>query len=106
MKRIAVFYALTMTLVGISGCASNSYDSLSKQHIALMNEQADAIDKNAPESTINSIVARQEEVVEKMKSVKVSDEEKKKVDAQDMKASRQALKRVLEAYRKKQMGTE
>ena len=101
MKRLTALCIILVALAGISGCASNSADGLMKQQIALMNEQADAIEKNAPESTMTAIKAKSEDLNKKMTALKISDEEKKKVMEQNKDGLEKATKRLLEATMKK-----
>ena len=104
MKRFAALCVLLVLLVGISGCANNSPDGLMKQQIALMNEQADAMENNAPESKMTDIKTRQEANTKKLEALKLSDEEKKKVIEQNKDGIMKATQRLMAASVKKMGG--
>ena len=105
MKRFAPLCVLFLLLVGVSGCAKNSADSLVKQQIALSNEMADVLESDAPESAMESAMAplktRQEELKKKTDALKLSEEEKKKVMEQNKEPFEKANKRFIEAFFKK-----
>ena len=101
MKRFAPLCVLFLLLVGVSGCAKNSADSLMKQQIALTNEMADVLESDAPESAMAPLKTRQEELKKKTDALKLSEEEKKKVMEQNKEPFEKANKRFIEAFFKK-----
>jgi hypothetical protein len=101
MNRFAPLGVLLVALAGISGCANNSPDGLIKQQIALVNEQSDAIEKNAPESTLAAIKVKQDDLKKKLEALKLSAEEKKKVMEQNKEAITKATQRLIAVSMKK-----
>lgn len=65
-------------LLGLTGCGATP-DSLIKDQIGAMNDMADALEKNEPESRIADIKARMEQNNKKMEALKLPEDDKKKL---------------------------
>ena len=79
MKKFIATACMVGCFLIISGCSSEA-DDLMKDQLKLMNEWADAIEKNEPESRMNDIQKRMEELGKRSEKLKLSDDEKKKLE--------------------------
>lgn len=77
MRKAPVLFCSCL-LLGVTGCGANP-DSLMKDQIKAVNEMAEALEKNEPESRISEIKARIEKNNKKMEGLKLSDDDKKKL---------------------------
>ena len=84
-------------LLAVGGCASDAGDRLVKQQIALLEEQAEAIETDAPEETKAAIKSRQGELQKELDSLKLSDRKMANLLRDNKEAFQKARKRLLTA---------
>jgi len=99
MKKFLSLTCAFALLVGVSGCGSKA-DSLIKEQIKLMNDLADAIEKD-DEAKAKDIQEKIKENGKKLDDLKLSDDEKKKLEEKYKGDVEKAMKRVMEAAMKK-----
>jgi chromosome segregation ATPase len=99
VKKIIVLSGFLVLLCGVSGCGSSA-DSLIKEEIKGMDDLADALENNAPQSKIDEISKRLKETDKKLEDLKLSDEEKKKVIEQNKAELERVTKRLAAAMLK------
>jgi hypothetical protein len=98
MKRLATLRALLILPVVLAcGCASNAGNDIYKRQIALLEEQADAIEADAPKETRDGIRARQAEVQKEFDALGLSKRQKVRLHEDNKEAFRRAEKRLLAA---------
>jgi hypothetical protein len=102
MKKTLVLVAAGLLLLNVSGCGASA-DSLMKEQIALMNEMADALEKDQPEAKIADIKKRMDANTEKMKNLKVSEADQKKLMEKYQDEMMKAAMRLAAAQMKKGM---
>ena len=78
MKNAFVLGSLFALVTCFAGCGSSA-ESMLKQQIAQLNELAEAIENDAPESEIEAIKERMEATAKKMKELEVSEAEQKRL---------------------------
>jgi TolA-binding protein len=78
LRQALPFGCTFVLLFSLTGCGS-SPDGLVKDQIKAMNDMADALEKNEPETKVAEIKKRLEENNKKLEELKLSDEEKKKL---------------------------
>ena len=86
-------------MLGLIGCGG-SPDSLMKDQISYMNDLADALEKNQPESKLTDIKNRMDTNGKKIEALKMSDEEKKKLFEKHKDELMKATQRLLQAMMK------
>lgn len=101
MKMALVRTGMFLLLLGLVGCGGSSPDSLVKEQIAGMNEMADALEKNEPESKLTDIKNRLEATGKKMEALKLSDDEKKKLLEKHKDELMNATSRMFQAMMKR-----
>jgi hypothetical protein len=102
--RNAIFVGCALVaLVAVTGCGS-SPDSLVKDQIKAMDEMADALESNAPESKVEEIKKKMEDINKKLEALKLSDEDKKKLLEKHKAEFEKAGTRLAKASLNKAMG--
>ena len=102
MKKLLGLGSIALLLFAVSGCGANA-DSLVQEQIKEMNDLAQAMETNAPDSTIKDIQKKMEDTNQKLKDLKVSDEEGKKLADKYKDDLTKALQRLLKAAMTKGM---
>ncbi|HSQ58426.1 MAG TPA: hypothetical protein VLM40_22080 [Gemmata sp.] len=93
MKRAMPLTVIGLLLVATTGCSS-SPESLIKQSIADMNALADALEKKEPLDKIQAAADRVKASQEKLRTKKMSSEEKKRLEELYKNSEKEALKRM------------
>jgi hypothetical protein len=96
MKKFLLVACGLVLIAGVSGCGSSA-DSLWKDQIKLMNELADALESGAAQSKIDDIGKKIKDNDEKLKALKLSDTDRRKLLVKYKDDMAKASKRVLAA---------
>jgi hypothetical protein len=97
MKRFIALGFGAILVVLAPGCSSNDPDSLTKQSISQMNDLATAIEKKEAADKIKSLAEKLKTTIEKLESLKLSDDEKKKLQEKYQKELTEATTKLLTA---------
>ncbi len=102
MRKVFVLASVIVLSVTAIGCGPDP-DALMKDQIKAMNDMAEALENDAPESKLEEIGKRTKEINEKIEGLSLSDEEKKKLVERHKDELTKATVRLQAAMMKKMM---
>jgi hypothetical protein len=100
VKKVLATVAAFALLTGVSGCGSKG-ESLVKEQISLMNQMADEIEGSASKEKLEEIGKKMKETAKQLEDLKLSADEKKKLEDKYKPEMEKALGRMMEAAKKK-----
>jgi hypothetical protein len=103
VKKVLATVAAFAFLTGVSGCGSKG-ESLVKEQISLMNQMADEIEGSASKEKLEEIGKKMKETGKQLEDLKLSADEKKKLEDKYKPEMEKALKRMMDAAMKKSKG--